>query len=37
MSYGQFGGPTGLLADERDFAAVQDKGQQNLRETLCLY
>jgi len=32
MSYGQIWRPNRFVADERDFAAVQDKGQQNLRD-----
>jgi glutathione S-transferase len=32
MSYGQIWRANRFVADERDFAAVQSKGQQNLRE-----
>ena len=32
MSYGQIWRPNRFVADERDFAVVQAKGQQNLRE-----
>jgi len=32
MSYGQIWRANRFVADERDFAAVQNKGQQNLRE-----
>ncbi|WP_407160176.1 glutathione S-transferase family protein [Bradyrhizobium sp. STM 3557] len=32
MSYGQIWRPNRFVADERDYAAVQGKGQQNVRE-----